>query len=84
MVSPITMFYVRNIIGKRVKEARLNFTPKMTQANLATKLQLDDWIITRVSIAKIESGIRQVRDYELVKLARALNVNVDWLLEGEK
>lgn len=52
----------------------------MTQADLAAKLQLDHWDIDRAGVAKIEIGIREVRDIELVKLAKALNVSTSWLL----
>jgi HTH-type transcriptional regulator, cell division transcriptional repressor len=75
----INMFYVRNITGQRVKQARLAKQPRMTQANLAAKLQLDSWDIDRVGIAKIEIGLRQVTDIEVLKLARALDVDITYL-----
>ena len=71
---------MRNIVGTRVKAARQRFTPRMTQAALAAKLQLDDWDIDRAGVGKIEVSIREVRDIELVKLARALEVSPAWLL----
>ena len=71
---------MRNLVGKRVKQARLKLKPKMTQAALASKLQLDEWDIDRAGVAKIEIGIRQVTDIELVKLAKALDVSAAWLL----
>lgn len=74
------MCYMRNIVGKRVKLARSQVKPKMTQAALAAQLQLDQWDIDRAGVAKIEIGIRQVTDIELVKLAKALNVSTSWLL----
>ena len=74
---------MRNIVGKRVKEARLLAEPKLTQEQLAIKLQMQDWDINRVGIAKIESGIREVTDVEVVKLSKALGVTTSWLL-GEK
>lgn len=74
------MCFMRNIIGKRVKLARNQIKPRMTQADLAAKLQLDQWDIDRAGVAKIEIGIREVRDIELVKLAKALNVSTSWLL----
>lgn len=77
------MFYMRNIVGKRVKEARRLKSPRVTQARLAAKLQFEDWKISREGIAKIEIGIRQVTDKEVVMLARALNVTPQWLLEEE-
>lgn len=77
------MYYMRNMVGKQVKQARAQFKPRMTQADLAAKLQLDHWDIDRAGVAKIETGIRQVTDIELVKLAKALNVSTSWLLEEE-
>jgi transcriptional regulator with XRE-family HTH domain len=71
---------MRNIIGSQVKQARSQFKPKMTQADLAARLQLDQWDIDRAGVAKIEVGIRQVTDMELVKLAKALDVSAAWLL----
>ena len=74
---------MRNIVGKRVKEARNLAEPKLTQDELAVKLQIQDWGINRVGIAKIEAGIREVTDVEVVKLSKALGVTTSWLL-GEK
>ena len=74
------MCYMRNMVGARVKLARNQIKPRMTQADLAAKLQLDHWDIDRAGVAKIEIGIREVRDIELVKLAKALNVSAAWLL----
>jgi transcriptional regulator with XRE-family HTH domain len=78
------MFPVRNIIGKQVKMARHRFKPRMTQAALAVRLQLDDWDIDRSGVAKIELGLRQVTDIEVMKLAKALNVSASWLLGETK
>jgi len=74
---------MRNIVGQRVKEARSLAKPKLTQDELAIKLQMQDWSINRMGIAKIEAGIREVTDFEVVKLAKALGVTTSWLL-GEK
>lgn len=71
---------MKNIIGPKVKEARLNFHPPLSQADLATKLQLNGWNIKRSGIAKIEIGLRQITDIELVVLAKTLHVDVNWLV----
>lgn len=55
----------------------------MTQHDLANKLQLVGWDITRGGVAKIEAGIRKVYDYEVARLAKVLGVSVAWLM-GEK
>lgn len=54
--------------------------PQITQSDLSAKLAVNGVIIDRVSISKIESGKRFVADYEVVALAKALNVSLDWLL----
>ena len=74
------MFRMKNIVGERVRQARKQFQPRLTQADLAARLQLEDWDIDRGGVAKIETGIRQVTDVEVVKLAKALQVSAGWLL----
>ncbi len=73
-----------NIVGGRVKLARTRRKARMTQRELAEKLQLQGWDADRVVVAKIELGIRQVRDMEVVKLAKALGVSVSWLIGEAK
>ena len=68
----------KNICGDRVHEARCKI--KLTQADLAAKLQINGIIIERDSISRIEIGTRFVADYELRELAKILKVSVDWLL----
>ena len=68
----------KNICGDRVHEARCRH--RMTQSDLAAKLQLAGIIIERDSISRIEIGTRFVADYELRELASILNVSVPWLL----
>lgn len=70
----------KNIIGKRVREARLGAAPIITQQDLSARLEVLGYSIDRVSISKIESGDRFVADYEVVGLAQALGVSVEWLL----
>lgn len=70
----------QNLVGKRVKEARSRAQPPLTQAGLSERLAKQGVSIDRSGIAKIETGIRGVFDFELVGLARALNVKVTWLL----
>ena len=70
-----------NISGERIRQARV--IQKITQADLAARLQVEDVQIERNSISKIESGDRFVADYELKAIAKVLKVNIDWLLGGE-
>jgi len=68
----------KNLCGKRVKEARRR--QKITQTDLAARLQIEGIIIERDSVSRIEIGTRFVADYELPALAKCLNVSVNWLL----
>jgi len=69
-----------NLVGKRVKRARGESEPPLTQLALSEKLAKRGVFIDRAGVAKIETGIRSVLDYELVALAKSLNVGVTWLL----
>ncbi len=68
----------KNICGDRVHEARCKL--RLTQSDLAAKLQINGIIIERDSISRIEIGTRFVADYELRELSRILKVSVNWLL----
>lgn len=70
----------KNICGWRVKEARSK--AKLTQADLAAKLQIIGIILERDSISRIEIGTRFVADYELRALSTVLEVPLDWLVGG--
>lgn len=70
----------QNLIGKRVKEARATTDPALTQEGLSKRLSKLGVSIDRAGVAKIETGIRGVLDFELVALAKALGVKVTWLL----
>lgn len=71
----------KNICGERVREARRKM--KVTQTDLAARLQVAGVIIERNSITRVESGERFVADYELRELAKILKVSVEWLLGME-
>ena len=63
-----------NIVGSRVREARLHHKPPLTQDHLSAKLARLDVTIDRAGISKIENGTRRVCDYELKALAKVLGV----------
>lgn len=71
----------KNICGKRVKEARKQ--NRMSQSDLAAKLQLEGAILERDSVSRIEAGTRFVTDYEVKLLAKILHVDILWLLDAE-
>jgi transcriptional regulator with XRE-family HTH domain len=59
---------------------KLRNAADMSQAQLAAQCQILGWEISRETLAKIESQIRWVADFELLCLATALNVKVAVLL----
>jgi hypothetical protein len=70
----------RNIIGARVKEARQQFSPPLTQDQLSGRLAKEGIQIDRVALAKIENGLRCAFDFEVKALASVLKVDANWLL----
>ena len=68
----------KNICGARVKEARKKL--KLSQENLAAKLQIEGVVIERDSVSRIEIGTRFVADYELLVLCKVLGVTAEYLL----
>jgi transcriptional regulator with XRE-family HTH domain len=73
-----------NIVGDRVHEARLKAKPPITQEDLVARLQVQGLgYMDQAKISRIESGTRPVYDYEIVQLARALGVSVNWLLSEQ-
>jgi len=73
---------IKNIIGERVRLARLKMTPAVSQDDLSGRLARRGIQITQTGVSKLESGKRAVLDYEVVALAKILKVSVEWLLEG--
>jgi len=69
-----------NIVGKRVVEARKLANPKITQPDLVARLELKGLKVDQTIVSKIEHGVRPVTDVEVVALAEALGVTVNWLL----
>jgi hypothetical protein len=73
----------RNVVGERVREARSDFKPPLTQDQLSGRLASEGVQLDRVAIAKIESGLRSAFDFEVRALALVLKVDVRWLLGME-
>ena len=71
----------RNIVGKRVTEARQALG--MKQVELLAKLQLAGIDMSVPALSLLEGQKRPVTDIELNALADLLNVSVTWLLGRE-
>ena len=67
----------RNISGDRIHQARTIM--RLSQAELAARMQINGVIIEREAISKIETGDRFVTDYELLTFARVFGVSMEWL-----
>ena len=74
----------RNIVGVRVRQARKEAKPPITQLDLVARLQVLGMRTDQSGLSKLESGRRPVIDTEVVALAEALKVPVAWLLQGDK
>ena len=68
-----------NICGARVRLGRALQKPPMRQEDLAREIHLMGVEITPLIISRSEKGQRHVCDGELVMLARALHVSMEWL-----
>lgn len=69
----------KNVSGERIRELRIK--RRMSQSELATRLQVEGVILERDSISRIESGARFVADYELYIFAKILGVDMMSLVE---
>jgi len=70
----------KNIIGSRVRQARKDAKPPVTQLDLVARLEVLGMKVDQSIISKIEGGQRPVYDYEIGILAKALKVSTEWLL----
>ena len=66
----------------RVRQARLKI--RLSQVDLAARLQIEGITMERDSVSRIEIGTRFVADYELMVLAKVLGTSVLWLLGMEE
>lgn len=65
----------RNISGIKLRELRIN--SKMSQKQVAEKLQLEGIDLTEKEISKIEHNNRLVHDFELFAFAKIFKVSAD-------
>lgn len=60
----------RNLVGLQIR--RLREQQKLTQPMLAARCRRWGWDLSRETLAKIETQLRWVSDFELLCLAKAL------------
>ncbi len=68
----------KNISGERIRQLRK--ANKMSQNQLAIKMQTEGVIMEQDVISRIESGQRILVDYELFTISQIFNVSSDWLI----
>ena len=67
----------QNIIGNRVKEARMR--AGLSQRQLSEKMELLAVYTCRGSISRIENGQRAITDIEIDAISKVLDVSLDYL-----
>lgn len=72
----------KNISGDRIHQARTAM--RLSQSELAARMQVNGVAIEREAISKIETRDRFVTDYELMMFAKVLGVSMDWLVAPTK
>lgn len=72
-----------NICGDKVRLGRAMHKPPLRQEDLARKINLMGMEMTPLIISRIEKNQRHVCDAELMMLAKALGVTMDWLCSDE-
>ena len=72
----------KNISGERIHSARTS--KRLSQSQLAARMQINGVNMERESISRIETGIRFVADYELKVFAKVLGVTMEWLTEEDE
>ena len=66
-----------NIIGGRIREARIN--AGLSQKQLSDKLELLAVYTCRGSVSRIETGKRAITDIEIDAISKVLGVSLDYL-----
>lgn len=67
-----------NICG--IKIAHMRKSLRISQRELADRLQINGFDIDKNAVQRIESGQRFVTDIELIYLSKVLDVNIEELL----
>lgn len=69
----------RNLVGRRIRQARLKCSPTVSQDDLAGRLAARGITMDQTAVSRIENQTRYLMDYELAAIAKALRVSVAWL-----
>ena len=81
MPKPTSLSGKKNLISKKLIQLRKQ--KKMSQRDLAGKLQLAGYDMDKNVITRIETDQRYVTDIELCALSKILNVRIEDLIEED-
>ena len=73
---------MKNIVGPRIREARYR-GGRVSQEQLASRLQSVGIEIDRTAISKMETGARPVSDIEIASICKVLSVSIAFLFGEE-
>ena len=73
----------RNIVGERIRLARLSEKPPATQKDISARLAVNGVVLSDSAIGKIEHGTSAVTDLQIKAFAKVLKVNTAWLMQEE-
>ncbi|MEL4862265.1 helix-turn-helix transcriptional regulator [Pseudoflavonifractor phocaeensis] len=82
MPKPRTETGEKNLVGARLKLLRAR--EKMSQRDLARRLQLMGFDMDKNVITRIETNKRYVTDLEIRALAKVFKVSYQYLIDGEE
>ena len=82
MPKPCSATGEKNLIGSRV--AALRKRDRMSQRDLANKMQLLGLDMDKNVITRIETGKRFVTDFEILTLVKVFEVSYEYLIEGKE
>ncbi len=68
-----------NLCGRKIYDLRKNL--KLSQRQLAEKLQINGLDVDKNAIQRIEAGKRFITDIELLALSKVLNVSISDLFD---
>ena len=71
----------KNVSGEKIRQMRN--MKRMSQSALAAKIQMEEVMLERDSISRIEGGERIVADNVLRVIAKVKGVDVKWLLNEQ-
>ena len=75
---------MKNVVGPKIQKLRQSQNPRITQADLAARLQALGLEIDQTALSRIEHGERQVTDIEIIAISQALDTGVAELFENAK